>query len=81
MGPAPRQAASTVSTLEVHRQRIAGRLDQGVNGTTSLAALRRKGLPGHYSSLYRMIVAIHATFARCDGALELRPWGGGLGQA
>src|SRR5215207_133163 len=55
----PKQAASTVSTLEVHRERIAGWLDQGVSGTTILAALRRNhGYRGSYSSVYRMIMAL-----------------------
>ena len=56
---APRPAASTVSTLQAHRERIAGWLDQGVQGTTILGALRRNhGYQGSYSSVYRMIVAL-----------------------
>ena len=38
---APKLAASTVSTLESHRERIAAWLDQGVQGTTILGALQR----------------------------------------
>jgi len=56
---ASKLAASTVSTLESHRERIAGWLDQGVNGKTILAALHRNhDYKGSYSSVYRMIVAI-----------------------
>jgi transposase len=55
----PKQASSTISTLEDHRERIAGWLDQGVNGATILAALRRNhGYQGSYSSVYRMVVSI-----------------------
>lgn len=35
---APKLAASTVSTLQAHRERIAGWLEQGVQGTTILGA-------------------------------------------
>ena len=55
----PKLAASTVSTLEAHRERIAGWLDHGVQGTTILGALQRNhGYQGSYSSVYRMIVSI-----------------------
>ena len=55
----PKLAASTVSSLQPHRQRIAAWLEQGVSGTTILAALRRNhGYQGSYSSMYRMIVSI-----------------------
>ncbi|WP_238456031.1 IS21 family transposase [Azohydromonas lata] len=56
---APKQAASTVSSLESHRQRIQEWLEQSVPGTAILAALKRNhGYQGSYSSLYRMIVSI-----------------------
>ncbi|NML17034.1 IS21 family transposase [Azohydromonas caseinilytica] len=54
-----KQAASTVSSLESHRQRIQEWLEQSVPATAILAALKRNhGYPGSYSSLYRMIVSI-----------------------
>jgi hypothetical protein len=56
---APKLTAFTILTLESHRERIASWLEQGVTGTTILAALRRNhGYQGSYSSMYRMIVSI-----------------------
>lgn len=56
---APKQASSTVSSLQPQRERIQAWLEQGVSGTAILAALRRNhGYQGSYSSLYRMIVSI-----------------------
>jgi len=58
----PRRASSTVSGLEAHRDRIAAWLEQGIAGTTILAALRRNhGYAGSYSSLYRMMASIQAS--------------------
>ncbi|MEJ8852579.1 hypothetical protein [Variovorax rhizosphaerae] len=56
---APKLAASTVSTLESHRERIAGWLGQGLQGTTDPGGAEAQSrLPGSYSSAYRMIVAL-----------------------
>lgn len=54
-GPAKR-AASTVSSLEAHRSRIAAWLAQGVDGTVIHATLARDyGYTGSYSSVRRLL--------------------------
>ena len=58
--PKPKVAASCVSSLEAHRSRIEQWVAAGVDGTTIHAALRRThGYEGSYSSVRRIVRAIH----------------------
>ncbi len=55
----PRRAASTVSSLEVHRERIAAWFGQGIDGTVIHAALTREhGYTGSYSSVRRLLAGL-----------------------
>jgi len=60
--PRPKPAVSSVSSLQAHREQIGEWVDAGVQGTTIHAALKRNhGYAGSYSSVRRMVRAIHAT--------------------
>ena len=62
LGTSARRAASTISTLQSHRDRIKAWIEQGANGKVILAALQRNhDYRGSYSSLHRMIVSIRGT--------------------
>ncbi len=51
-----RRAASTISSLQAHQQRIADWHRDGVNGVVIHATLAREhGYTGSYSSVYRML--------------------------
>ena len=51
-----RRAATTVSSLEAHRERIARWLDQGVSGVVMHTVLKREhGYTGSYSAVRRML--------------------------
>lgn len=55
----PKRASTTVSALEVHRERIQGWAHQGVSGVAILAALQREhGWVGSYSGVRRMLADI-----------------------
>ena len=55
LAPAKR-AATTVSSLEPHRERIAAWLAQGVSGVVIHTVLKREhGFTGHYSAVRRML--------------------------
>lgn len=74
-----KRAASTVSTLELHRECIAAWLAQGVDGTVIHSALVRDyGYICSYSSVRRMLARLCATLAGSlrpfhDGWLTSRP--------
>lgn len=54
-----RRAASTVSSVEPWRALVSAWLEEGVQGTTIHAALKRNhGYTGSYSAVYRMIAGI-----------------------
>ena len=56
-----RRAASTVSSLEAHRERIAAWLAQGVDGSVIHATLVRDyGYTGSYSSVRRLLAHLRA---------------------
>ena len=51
-----KRAATTISSLEPHRERIAGWLAQGVSGVFIHTVLKREyGFTGHYSAVRRML--------------------------
>ena len=55
------RAASTISTVEAHRARIARWLDEGVSAVAIHAALKREhNFRGSYSAVYRMVRDIEA---------------------
>ena len=55
LAPAKR-AATTVSSLEPHRERIAAWLAQGISGVVIHPVLKREhGFTGHYSAVRRML--------------------------
>jgi transposase len=55
----PRRAASTVSSLEAHRQTVRQWIEQGVSGTAIHLALQRgHGWSGSYSAVRRLVADI-----------------------
>ena len=57
----PRRASSTVSTLEVHRERVGAWVEQGVSGTAIPAALKcQHGWAGSCSALRRLVADIRS---------------------
>ncbi|MFN9122590.1 MAG: IS21 family transposase, partial [bacterium] len=57
----PRRARSTVSSVEPWRAQVTAWVEEGVQGTTIHAALKRNhGYTGSYSAVYRMIAGIHS---------------------
>jgi transposase len=58
----PNGPATTVSTLEAHRERIQAWVEQGVGGVAIHAALKREhGYSGSYSAVRRMLVDIRGS--------------------
>lgn len=58
----PKQASSTISSLEPYRAIITRWVERGVNGVAIHAALKREhGYTGSYSSVYRILKAIGAS--------------------
>ena len=58
----PKRASTTVSSLEEHRTKVAGWVEQGVPGTAIHQALQRQhDWRGSYSAVRRMVFAIRAT--------------------
>ena len=58
----PKRASTTVSSLEEHRAKVAGWVEQNVPGTAIHQALQRQhGWTGSYSAVRRMVAGIRAT--------------------
>jgi transposase len=72
---AARRAASSLSSVEPHRDLVRRWAEQGVCGVAIHAALAREhGYSGSYSSVYRMLTAIREALAKpCTVRLSFAP--------
>ena len=69
-----RAKASSVSLAEPHRERITAWWQQGIQGTTIHAALKRQhGFTGSYSSVRRLLAGLEASQPRATTVLEFEP--------